>query len=303
MTTHRDMLQFQAEHHPLEGLGRFESSEEYCLYLMHLRAYEEIAALAGGKTVLDLGCNNGWGTRVMSGTAARVVGVDVSDVSLDAARRDNAAPNIEYLKVDGKRLPFADGEFDVLASCQVIEHVDDYAPYLGEIVRVLKADGVAVFTTPNARIRLDPGMKPWFPFHVREFSGAELERLLRDWFGRVEVRGLFATPELYDIEFKRVQRSRELARRRAKAVLPPYWELRTRAIEAAKAVLPDRFVKGVQRIARKAAGRAGDEKAAPRPQVDPGLVSRHSTGDFSYGAANVDASLDLIAVCRKGPSR
>lgn len=293
------MLRFQAEHHPLEGTSRFESREDYCLYLMHLKAYEEISALAGGKVVLDLGCNNGWGTRVMSAMAARVVGVDVSDVSLDAARRTNAAPNIEYLKVDGQRLPFADGEFDVLASCQVIEHVTDYEPYLGEIVRVLKAGGTAVFTTPNARIRLDPGMKPWFPFHVREFSGAELGALLGDWFERVEVRGLRAIPELYDIEFQRVQRSRERARQRAKAMLPPYRELRTKAIDAAKSILPERVVKGLQKIARRGAS-AESRAAAPPPQLDPAIVSRYSTKDFFYSAENMDASLDLFAACRKG---
>src|SRR5688572_22516494 len=105
MAQQRDILRFQAEDHPMEGTSRFESEEDNCLYLMHFKAYEEISALARGKAILDLGCNNGWGTRVMSAVAARVVGVDVSEISLDAARSANAAPNIEYLKVDGERLP------------------------------------------------------------------------------------------------------------------------------------------------------------------------------------------------------
>jgi hypothetical protein len=55
MTKYRDILQFQAEHHPLEGTNRFETLEQYCLYLIHLRAYEEVRVLARGKAVLDRG--------------------------------------------------------------------------------------------------------------------------------------------------------------------------------------------------------------------------------------------------------
>src|SRR5262249_28881910 len=157
-----------------------------CLYLMHQRAYEEVRRLARGRSVLDLGCNNGWGTRVVAETARRIVGVDVSAGALEEARRSIDASNVQFCQVGGGRLPFVDAEFDVVASCQVIEHVSDYAPYLSEILRVLTPNGVAVFTTPNARIRLDVGMKPWFPFHVREFSGAELHALLQDWFPSVE---------------------------------------------------------------------------------------------------------------------
>jgi SAM-dependent methyltransferase len=302
MAKHRDMLQFQAEHHPLEGTNRFETLEQYCLYLMHLRAYEEVRALACGKAVLDLGCNNGWGTHVVGQAARRVVGVDVSQSVLEEARRSATSANVEFRRVDGEELPFADDEFDIVASCQVIEHVADYGPYLGEILRVLSPDGIAVFSTPNAWIRLDPGMKPWFPFHVREFSGAELDELLRQWFPGVQVRGLFATKELYKVEYDRVQRSRERARRRAKALLPPYVEIKAKVIDSAKSILPDRMVRGVQGLVRRM--RSGPavvmaRERLPQEAVVPQWVSRFSTDDLYYTEENIDEALDLLAVCGK----
>lgn len=303
MAKQQNMLQFQADHHPLEGTNRFETLEQYCLHLMHSRASEEVRALAYGKAVLDLGCNNGWGTHVVGQVARRVVGVDVSQLALDEARRTVASANVEFRRVDGERLPFADGEFDIVASCQVIEHVADYGPYLGEILRVLGPDGIAVFSTPNARIRLDPGMKPWFPFHVREFSGAERGQLLRQWFPAVQIKGLFATQELYKVEYDRVQRSRERARRRAKALLPPYVELKAKVIDWAKSILPDNVVRGLQDLVRRmAAGPAEPQARAPAPEraVAPQWVTRYSTSDFHYAQEGIDDSLDLLAVCSKG---
>lgn len=91
-------------------------------------------------------------------------------------------------------------------SFQVIEHIANAGAYLSEIARVLRSDGVALFTTPNAAIRLDPGMKPWNEFHVREYLAEELSALLRATFPGVAVRGLFAADELYRTEFERCQK-------------------------------------------------------------------------------------------------
>jgi SAM-dependent methyltransferase len=297
-----DVIRFQAEHHPLEGTNRFESEEHYCLYLMHLKAYEQITVLARGKTVLDLGCNNGWGTQVISHEAQRVVGVDVSQKAVDEARRLAVGGNVEFQRYDGKHLPFNDGVFDLVASCQVIEHIADYASYLGEIRRVLTKDGLAVFTTPNERIRLDVGMKPWSPFHVHEFNAAELTSLLGGvGFIGVRVMGLFATPELYQIEFRRNQRARENARRRASQWLPPYVELKAKFIDSVKLVLPGFIVKRLQTFVRTLSGKR-DATQAPLNQAQVANLAsfnRFSTSDFFYKSEDLDVALDLMAIGHK----
>src|SRR5262245_32985541 len=224
----RVFLQQQIELHPLVRIDEFQSLEDYCLYLMHARAYEEAARFAERNVVLDLGCNNGYGTAKLADVAERVVGVDVSENAIEDARK--RFPDIEYRVVDGLRLPFDNEAFDLVVSMQVIEHIVDQATYLGDITRVLKRGGVAVLATPNATVRLDPGMRPWNTTHFREFTAAELHKLLEPWFAAVTVQGLFAKEPLYSLEFNRVQRARLRARERSsrrlrqriKALLPEF---------------------------------------------------------------------------------
>ena len=208
---HRQNLALQAEQHPLVDDQTFLSIEEVVNYLVHLRAYEEAARLAAGKAVLDVGCNVGYGIQVLASTAASVAGIDVSPQAVQAAQQ-RLGSTADIRLYDGVQCSFTARSFDVATSFQVIEHVSDYQAYLSEIIRLLRPDGLVVFTTPNARIRLDPGMKPWNEFHVREFNHSELKELLSTWFEAVEIRGLFGKDELYQIERNRCERARVAAR-------------------------------------------------------------------------------------------
>ena len=111
MFTEQEVIGLQAEHHPLVPTEVFADLEEYCLHLLHQKAYEEAAQLAQQKVVLDMGCNNGYGTHVISTKARRVVGVDVSHRAIEAARRAYGRPGVEFLAIDGRGLPFADHNF------------------------------------------------------------------------------------------------------------------------------------------------------------------------------------------------
>jgi len=54
-------------------------------------------------------------------------------------------------KVDlnGGSLPYADGEFDLVTSSEVIEHIENFRALLREAFRVTANGGVIVLTTPN----------------------------------------------------------------------------------------------------------------------------------------------------------
>jgi SAM-dependent methyltransferase len=258
---------------------RFASEAEYCLYLMHRRAYEEARALAGGKRVLDLGCNVGYGTELLAERAVSVVGVDMSPGVIELARRRVTLPNVEFRLLADARLPFGDASVDLLVSFQVIEHVPEPGGYLDEIRRVLSPGGIAMFTTPNAAVRLDPGMTPWNVDHVREFTARELTDVLRSRFPKVEIRGLFASEPLHGVELARCARAREKARHRVRA----YLSRRVRL-----ALGPDR-VERVRTLATVA-------RRGTRPAPD---LSRYSIEDFFYRTDGLDGALDLMAVCEK----
>ena len=190
ITSETAVIDLQANEHPLIDFDRFDNIQSYILHLIHTRAYEEVVRLCRGKAVLDLGCNNGYGTDLLAKVAKSVIGADVSESALqDASRR---FPGLHFRLVDGRSLPFEPCSFDVVVSFQVIEHVFNVPEYLKEIRRVLRPQGIALFTTPNAAIRLDIGMTPWNKFHVREFRAEDLRKILSDSFADVRIKGLFA---------------------------------------------------------------------------------------------------------------
>ncbi len=119
--------------------------------------------LSEGKSVLDCGCGPGPLTLGFAElvTPGRVVGIDIEPTMIDQANQlasDSGLENLEYQVADIYDLPFEDGEFDVVFSSAVIEHLSDPVRALREMLRVTKPGGI------GSVIRTD-----WsFPFIVPE---------------------------------------------------------------------------------------------------------------------------------------
>ncbi|MBW4057275.1 MAG: class I SAM-dependent methyltransferase, partial [Proteobacteria bacterium] len=199
----KSTIKLQAEEHDIINDDHFFSIEEYVLHLMHRSDYERAQRLVSSKVVLDLGCNCGYGTNLLSQSCNSIIGVDVSPTAIETAKSKYRRNDLSFKIVDGITLPFETDTFDVVTSFQVIEHLTDYNVYFSEVRRVLKPDGLLLLTTPNAAIRVKPGAKPWNRFHVHEFRGDELAKFLRGYFPLVEVFGKFAAEHVYAIEYNR----------------------------------------------------------------------------------------------------
>src|SRR5574337_180235 len=96
MSSSGSTLHFQASQHEMVRTEGFATLEEYCLFLVHLKAYTEAAQMAGNLVVLDLGCNNGYGTRIIKDCCKEVIGVDISPRAVAEARRRFGADGIEF---------------------------------------------------------------------------------------------------------------------------------------------------------------------------------------------------------------
>jgi 2-polyprenyl-3-methyl-5-hydroxy-6-metoxy-1,4-benzoquinol methylase len=102
------------------------------------RDLDELFARAGATSLLDVGCGEGvlthtWARRLGD---RRVVGIDLDDPNLHAEWAKRTAPNLEYRVMKAERLPFADGEFDLAAAIEVLEHVPDPEHTVAEMARV-----------------------------------------------------------------------------------------------------------------------------------------------------------------------
>jgi 2-polyprenyl-3-methyl-5-hydroxy-6-metoxy-1,4-benzoquinol methylase len=100
-------------------------------------ALDELFELAAPSSLLDVGCGEGvlvqaWAQRR---PAARVVGIDLGEESIQAGWADHQAPNLEYRVMEASNLPFADGEFDLACAIEVLEHVPDPAHTVAEMAR------------------------------------------------------------------------------------------------------------------------------------------------------------------------
>lgn len=97
--------------------------------------------------VLDIGCGNGWATRLLAEQASggRVVGVDISDEMVALARHSSQEiDNIEFRVASAEQLPFDDGTFTHSFSMESLYYYEDMAGALREIHRVLTPGGLLV---------------------------------------------------------------------------------------------------------------------------------------------------------------
>ena len=117
------------------------------------RALDELlerAAREGGlDSILDVGCGEGVLTAQWARELAprRVIGLDLPDPKLAAAWEQRHAGNLEFRAGTAESLPFGDGELDLVAAIETLEHVPDPELVLGEMVRV--AHGHVLASVPR----------------------------------------------------------------------------------------------------------------------------------------------------------
>jgi SAM-dependent methyltransferase len=100
--------------------------------------------LPGGARILDAGCGSGR-NMVEFARHGTVTGVELSDTSVALARERGAGEVIEGSVLE---MPFEPGTFDMAASLDVIEHLEDDLTALRELRRVVAPGGALLVTVP-----------------------------------------------------------------------------------------------------------------------------------------------------------
>ena len=114
-----------------------------------------MAALRPGEQVLDVAC----GTGLVSFDAAQavqpaghVLGIDLSDRMVDAARR-HAAPSLAFARMDAEQLELPDASFDVVLCALGLMYMPEPEQALREMRRVLRPGGRMVSAVWGERSR------------------------------------------------------------------------------------------------------------------------------------------------------
>ena len=106
-----------------------------------------------GKRALDVGCGAGLLTEPLARLGAEVTGVDAAVSNVEAARSHAAGSGLSIDYRQGELAALGLGEFDLVTSMEVLEHVADKPAFVAGLARHLAPGGLMVLSTPNRTVQ------------------------------------------------------------------------------------------------------------------------------------------------------
>lgn len=157
--------------------------------LFTLARYKFVARmLSGRKDVLEVGCADAFGTRIVQQAVGKVTAIDFDPIFIaDVKERMNPHWPMEAFVHDMMAGP-APGAYDAAYALDVLEHIapDSEHRFIGNVVHSLTPQGVAIFGMPSleSQTYASPQSKAG---HVNCKSGEALKQTLEQHFYSVFV--------------------------------------------------------------------------------------------------------------------
>lgn len=160
--------------------------------------YQRIKKNCRGKKVLDYGCGNGIHSIFPAKNGGEVIGIDLSEKSLEIARKRVKQEGVEsktkFLKMDCEKMDFSDNSFDIILDGGTFSSLDLNGA-LPELARVLKPAGYLIgietfghnpLTNLKRRINKIKGKRTGWAvdhiFQMKDFQEAG------KYFSRIEIK-------------------------------------------------------------------------------------------------------------------
>jgi len=151
----------------------------------HLHRYTIAFQYITDKVVLDIASGEGYGSNLLSQSAAKVYGVDIDITAIQNAKEKYKKSNLNFIVGSADEIPLPDNSVDIVISFETIEHHDKHEEMLTEIKRVLKNDGILIMSSPD---KLQYSDKPKYknPYHKKELYKEEFESLIGKYFKELQ---------------------------------------------------------------------------------------------------------------------
>jgi SAM-dependent methyltransferase len=130
--------------------ARSEAGRFYKVVERSQDAYaDEVSSRGRDADCLEYGCSYGQDTITLAEVARSAVGMDISGVVIERARRAaaEAGSTARFEVAEAESLPFPDSSFDLAFGSSVLHHLE-LRPAIVEMVRVLRPTGGGVFYEP-----------------------------------------------------------------------------------------------------------------------------------------------------------
>ncbi|PNA03176.1 MULTISPECIES: class I SAM-dependent methyltransferase [unclassified Pseudomonas] len=139
-------------------------------------------------TLLDVGCGDGGNVHFCGMRGAKIIIADIDGAKVEATRQrlsDTPARGVECHVTDCNPLPIADGTATRVVSTEVIEHVDDPAQFLAELVRVGQSGALYLLSVPHPSsedLQKDIAAPEYFqkPNHIRIISEEQFKAMVSE---------------------------------------------------------------------------------------------------------------------------
>ena len=156
-----------------EDIDKTEAKGEHKFYFSFSKKFIK------GKKVLDLGSWTGPYTSLIYGLAKEISAVDVEEKALKVLKKN--LPKVKTSRAFSDKLPFKEGEFDVVTFWDVIEHipVDSELVTLKEINRVIKKGGILFLATVKKNFWSDILDPAYYLAGHRHYTQRELSNILK----------------------------------------------------------------------------------------------------------------------------
>lgn len=132
-------------------LSEDQSPTECRLAQWHEDALSLAPPLIRQAVILEVGCGHGDFSIHLSRSVQSVTGVDFSPMAINIAKKKGSTQgsSAHFQIEDAQALSFQDNTFDIVFSCECLEHIPNPAKALKEMARVLKPGGHLLLTTEN----------------------------------------------------------------------------------------------------------------------------------------------------------
>ena len=161
------------------------------------------ARLTGAERVLDIATGPGYIAEAFAKNSREVLGMDLTEAMLAIAcarTEEHGVKNISFHAGDAQKLPFDEGEFDVVVCRLALHHVQQPAKVVSGMSRVCRRDGIVLVediyaSEHSARAAYQDRWEIMRdPSHVRTLPLSELLHLFHD--GRLEIETVSTADDL-----------------------------------------------------------------------------------------------------------